>query len=107
MYFIQHCFICRPSDSIVLEDAGIEPWTPDTHLVEQVGDFGPSRQLLEVYPGVPVIDHIQEATLVMVCYDELQDFEGVRRKRIALRPYFFRRNHSHGRFHVCLKMWIK
>jgi hypothetical protein len=22
---IQHCFICRPSDSTVLEDAGIEP----------------------------------------------------------------------------------
>ncbi len=27
MYFIQHCFICRPSDSIVSEDAGIEPMT--------------------------------------------------------------------------------
>jgi hypothetical protein len=25
MYFIQHCFICRPSDSSVSEDAGIEP----------------------------------------------------------------------------------
>ncbi len=24
MYTIQHCFICRPSDSTVLEDAGIE-----------------------------------------------------------------------------------
>jgi hypothetical protein len=23
MYFIQHCFICRPSDSTVSEDAGI------------------------------------------------------------------------------------
>jgi hypothetical protein len=29
MYYIQHCFICRPSDSTVLdlEDAGIEPRT--------------------------------------------------------------------------------
>jgi hypothetical protein len=26
-YFIQHCFICRPSDSTVLKDAGIEPRT--------------------------------------------------------------------------------
>ncbi len=26
-YFIQHCFICRPSDSTMLEDAGIELWT--------------------------------------------------------------------------------
>jgi hypothetical protein len=25
MYFIQHCFICSPSDSIMSEDAGIEP----------------------------------------------------------------------------------
>jgi hypothetical protein len=25
MYFIQHCFIYRPSDSTVPEDAGIEP----------------------------------------------------------------------------------
>jgi hypothetical protein len=25
MYDIQHCFICRPSDSTVSEDAGIEP----------------------------------------------------------------------------------
>jgi hypothetical protein len=27
MYFIQHCFICRPSDSTVSEDAGNEPRT--------------------------------------------------------------------------------
>jgi hypothetical protein len=30
MYVIQHCFICRPSDSTVLEDAGFEPWTDAT-----------------------------------------------------------------------------
>ncbi len=30
MYFIQHCFICRPSDSTVSEDAGIEPRTVAT-----------------------------------------------------------------------------
>jgi hypothetical protein len=27
IYYIQHCFICRPSDSTVSEDAGIEPRT--------------------------------------------------------------------------------
>ncbi len=27
MYCIQHCFICRPSESTVSEDAGIEPRT--------------------------------------------------------------------------------
>jgi hypothetical protein len=30
MFCIQHCFICRPSDSIVYEDAGIEPITVAT-----------------------------------------------------------------------------
>ncbi len=30
MYFIQHCCICRPSDSTVSEDAGIEPRTVAT-----------------------------------------------------------------------------
>ncbi len=30
MYVIQHCSICRPSDSPVTEDAGIEPRTVAT-----------------------------------------------------------------------------
>jgi hypothetical protein len=30
MYVILHCFICRPSDSTVSEDAGIEPRTVAT-----------------------------------------------------------------------------
>jgi hypothetical protein len=30
VYCIQHCFICRPSDSNVSEDAGIEPRTVAT-----------------------------------------------------------------------------
>ncbi len=30
MYFIQHCLICRPSESTVSEDAGIEPRTVAT-----------------------------------------------------------------------------
>ncbi len=30
MYCIQHCFICRPSDSTVSEDAGIQPRTVAT-----------------------------------------------------------------------------
>ncbi len=29
-YYIQHCFICRPSDSAVPTDAGIEPRTVAT-----------------------------------------------------------------------------
>ncbi len=30
MYVIQHCFICRPLDSTVSEDAGIDPRTVAT-----------------------------------------------------------------------------
>jgi hypothetical protein len=33
IYCIQHCFICRPSDSTVLEDAGIEPRTVATSVL--------------------------------------------------------------------------
>ncbi len=40
MYFIQLCFICcRPSDSTVSEDAGIEPRTV-------ASDFGIGNQTL-------------------------------------------------------------
>ncbi len=34
MYCIQHCFICRPSDSTVSEDAGVEPRTVATSALE-------------------------------------------------------------------------
>jgi hypothetical protein len=30
MYFIQYCFVCRPSDSTVSKDAGLEPRTVAT-----------------------------------------------------------------------------
>jgi hypothetical protein len=35
MYVIQHCFICRPSDSTVLEVAGIETKTAATDIDSQ------------------------------------------------------------------------
>ncbi len=34
LYDIQHCFICRPSDSTVSEDAGIEPRTVATTALD-------------------------------------------------------------------------
>jgi hypothetical protein len=37
MYVIQHCFICRPSDSTVSEDAGIEPRTVATSGTDKGG----------------------------------------------------------------------
>ncbi len=41
IFIIQHCFICRPSDSTVSEDAGIEPRT-----VATTGDYGIGYQTL-------------------------------------------------------------
>jgi hypothetical protein len=38
MYFIQHSFICRLSDSTVSEDAGIEPRTVGTVSLEFLMD---------------------------------------------------------------------
>jgi hypothetical protein len=43
MYFIQNCFICRSSDSIVLEDAGIEPRTVAT-LALAISGSNPSAR---------------------------------------------------------------
>ncbi len=39
-YYIQHCFICRPSDSTVPTDAGIEPRTIATGALASVADPG-------------------------------------------------------------------
>ncbi len=36
-YLIQHCFVCRPSDSTVSEDAGIEPRTVATWALTTLG----------------------------------------------------------------------
>ncbi len=38
MYVLQHCFICRPSDSTVSEDAGIEPRTVATLALTAKGE---------------------------------------------------------------------
>jgi hypothetical protein len=45
LYFIQHWFICRPSDSTVSEDAGVGPRTVETLAPSssfgEADDFGP------------------------------------------------------------------
>jgi hypothetical protein len=50
-YFLQHCFICRPSDSIVSEDAGIEPRKVATSALVVLSElkvtFLPSRRVLQ------------------------------------------------------------
>jgi hypothetical protein len=40
MYCIQHCFICRPSDSTVPEEAGIELLPPQNRIAYQENDKG-------------------------------------------------------------------
>jgi hypothetical protein len=45
MYFIQYCFICRPSESTpVSEDAGIEP------KIIRIKDTTPTCGILPIYP---------------------------------------------------------
>jgi hypothetical protein len=46
MYDIQHCFICRPSDSTVSEDAGLEPRTVATTALA----VGRSNHLARSHP---------------------------------------------------------
>ncbi len=42
-YFIQHCFICRPSDSTVPVNAGIEPRTVSTKALGWLSDAVTTR----------------------------------------------------------------
>ncbi len=46
MYVIQHCFICHPSDSTALKDAGIEPRTDATCNLKS-SRSRPSRDIIE------------------------------------------------------------
>ncbi len=48
MYVIQHCFICRPSDTIVSEDAGIEPRTVSTVALTTRGQTCHKYEVIEV-----------------------------------------------------------
>ncbi len=48
MYCIQHCFICRPSDSIVSEDAGIEPRTVATSALAASQTLLPFGQISSI-----------------------------------------------------------
>jgi hypothetical protein len=48
MYFIQHCFICRLSDSTVSEDGGIEPRTVATSIVSNVNRLVSEPTFIEI-----------------------------------------------------------
>jgi hypothetical protein len=43
-YYIQHCFICRPSDSTVPKDAGIEPRTVQISHTPSEAEFSDDIQ---------------------------------------------------------------
>jgi hypothetical protein len=66
-YFIQHCFICRPSDSNVSEDARIEPRTVTTtkyvHIKSTMHSLCPSPEL-----GLPPTPHPQASVPPPPCF---------------------------------------
>jgi hypothetical protein len=53
-YFIQYCFICRPSDSAVSEDAGIEPRTAVTSALAVRRSNYSARSHPHICMGPPV-----------------------------------------------------
>jgi hypothetical protein len=57
MYDIQHCFIRRPSDSIVSEDAGIEPRTVATtaSLIYRLKSHPQYKHVHKEYLGKPIV----------------------------------------------------
>jgi hypothetical protein len=63
MYCVQHCFICRPSDSTVSENAGIEllPWqsealTTRLDLLRRTEELLTKRMIKDVFILVSVPD---------------------------------------------------
>ncbi len=67
MYFIQHCFICRPSDSTVSEDARNKPRTVATLEFARRSNHSarshPSRLWISSTKPVPTV---QECTLSLL-----------------------------------------
>jgi hypothetical protein len=69
MYFIQHYFICRPSDSTVSEDAGIEPRTVAASALavrhsNQSARFCPFLPRLKQFRVVPTYIYTERISLI-------------------------------------------
>jgi hypothetical protein len=62
MFCIQHCFISRPSDSTVLEDAGIEPRTVTTSALADRRSNQSARSHPLLFAGI-----IKLCTVAVVC----------------------------------------
>jgi hypothetical protein len=59
MYCIQHCFICRPSDSTVSDDAGIEPRTVATSVLSVRRSNHSARSHHQLIAYQPVGEELQ------------------------------------------------
>ncbi len=83
-YFIPHCFIHRPSDSTVSEDAGIEPMTVATLALDVRRSNHSGRSKLhnswELGIGPTVLLSHQESTLFMTLRPNLQSFKEPRNR---------------------------
>jgi hypothetical protein len=62
MYYIQHSFICRPSNSTVSEDAGIELWTVATTTLAVRRCNHSARS----HPLHPILLHINITNLIRI-----------------------------------------
>ncbi len=62
MYFTQHCFICRPADFAVSEDAGVEP---KTVCVEALGMSGYESVVEAVIVLEEAVRMLKEAARVL------------------------------------------
>ncbi len=99
MYDIQHCFICRPTDSAVSEDAGIEPRTVATSALAVRRSNHSARSHPQIisptdilyengkilfkfsihpqqvrYVGYPVLSNFNEAGRLVQCIHQREQF---------------------------------
>jgi hypothetical protein len=68
MYFIQHCLICRPSDSTVSDDAGIEPRTVGIgcQTLWPLGYISSTTRLHLIHPQLGYISFTTRLHLIIV-----------------------------------------
>jgi hypothetical protein len=72
-FFIQHCFICRPSDFTVSEDAGIEPRTVAT-LAIAIQIFSKFHPEMNFWQGniFPSWNPVLKFYLILIFYFNLE-----------------------------------
>jgi hypothetical protein len=89
MYDTQHCFICRPSDSTVSEDAGIEPRTVATTALAVRGSNHSKKSAEELRMCIPALRKYIDAMMHLAPIGNGVQVCSIYNFQILFRGFFF------------------